>query len=147
MTSDVYKKAMNILTDREIYIFAEKLCKHYNFDPEKEYPQRVDSEVLSGASRRMMYQRRAADLMRRAIYLGGTKLEILKIAKYLIVISKTIDKPLDFRLCEREMDILELNRKYSQSEFLSLDISEEDLNRIIAKDTNYYEVSIKNEDR
>ena len=143
MTSETYKKVMGILTDQEIYNFAERLCTYYKFDPLKQYPQTVDSEVLSGATKRMLYLHRASNILRRAIFLGGTNLEIFKIAQYLVVIMKAVDNKLDFRRCEKELDISGLSRKYSEDDFLALDISDEELEQVIYRDNNYYEVSLK----
>lgn len=147
MTSETYKRVVNLLTDQEIYSFAERLCAYYKFDPVKEFPQRVDSEILSGAARRMLYMHRASNLLRRAIFLGGTNLEIFKMAQYLVVLEKTADRPLDFRRCEKELDISGLNRKYNENDFLSLDVNVDELQNVISRDNEFYEVSIKNEDR
>lgn len=146
MTSEIFKKAMSILTDQEIFSFAKRLCDYCGFDPAVQYPQKSDSEILSGTGRRILYMHRAANLLRRAIFLGGTQLDIFKISQYLVVLNNAVSDKLDFRHCEKELDIAGLNNKYSENEFLSLDIDEDELNQVINRDNNYYEVSIKNED-
>lgn len=143
MTSETYKRVMGILTDQEIYNFAERLCDHYKFDPLKMYPQKVNSEVMRGAASRMLYLHKASNLLRRAVFLGGTNLEIFKMAQYLVVIMKSVDHKLDFRLCEQDMGIPELERKYNENEFLSLDVDAETLENVIKRDNGFYEVNIK----
>lgn len=147
MTSETYNRVMKIMTDQEIYKFAQRICEHYQFDPIKEYPQTCDSEILSGSARRMLYLHKASNLLRKAVFLGGTNLEIFKICQYLVVLMKAVDNKLDFRLCEKETDISELNRKYSDNNFLALDVDVDELEKVLERDKDYYEVSIKNEDR
>ena len=95
----------------------------------------------------MLYIHRAVNLFRRAIFLGATELEVYQIAQYLTVLIKAIDHKLDFRQCEKDMHISELDQKYSEKAFMSLAISTADLEKVISRDNNYYEVSIKDEDR
>ena len=64
-------------------------------------------------------------------------------AQYLVVIMKSVDHKLDFRLCEQDMGIPELERKYNENEFLSLDVNAETLENVIKRDNGFYEVNIK----
>ena len=90
-----------------------------------------------------MYVGNATNLLRRAIFLGATMPEVLCIAEYFLVVFDAIEKELDFRRCGLELNISSLEKKYSQSDFLSLDVDAESLESVINRDNEYYGGKIK----
>lgn len=143
MTSEDFRKSQEILTGSELYDFAKRLCAQKSVDHIKDFPKTSTSEVLKSAARRRMYVGNAANLLRRAIFLGATMPEVLCIAEYFLVVFDAIDKELDFKRCGLELNISSLEKKYSQSEFLALDIDAEALQNIIQRDQDFYGVKIK----
>ena len=143
MTSEDFRKSQEILTGIELYDFAKRLCEAQKIDPEKNYPRTSSSEVLKSAARRAMYVGHAANLLRRAIFLGATLPEVLRISEYFLVVFHAVEKELDFRRCGLDLDISALEKKYAQSDFLTLDVSAEELAQVINRDSNYYGVKIK----
>lgn len=143
MTSEDFRKSQDILTGSELYDFAKRMCEHYHIDPFKDYPKTTTSEVLKSAARRRMYVGNAANLLRRAIFLGATMTEVLCIAEYFLVVFNSIEKELDFRKCALELNISSLEKKYGQSDFLALELSADDLQKAVERDNNFYGVNIK----
>ena len=143
MTRGDYLKSIELLSNQDIYGFTERLCERMAFDAIKQYPQTVNSEVMKSAARKRMYVERVIDLIRRMIFLGATKQEMLRAAGYLMVMMKSMDNSLDYRSCEKDMLISELESKYSTKEFLSWDVTLEELQDVIKRDEGYYGVRIK----
>lgn len=143
MTSEDFRKSQDILTGPELYDFAKRLCAQKHVDHVKDFPKTSTSEVLKSAARRRMYIGNAANLLRRAIFLGATMPEVLCIAEYFLVVFDATEKELDFRRCNSELHIAELEKKYSQSDFLALDIDAEALQNVIQRDKDFYGVEIK----
>lgn len=143
MTSEDFRKSQDILTGPELYDFAKRLCAQKHVDHVKDFPKTSTSEVLKSAARRRMYVGNATNLLRRAIFLGATMPEVLCIAEYFLVVFDAIEKELDFRRCGLELNISALEKKYSQSDFLSLDVDAESLESVINRDNEYYGVKIK----
>lgn len=138
MTSADYNYVMGLLTNDDLYDFATRLCERYHIDPVKTYRQRAESEVMKGAAKRILYVSKAANLMRRGIFLGATVPEMLQMAQNLIVMVKAIDDKLDFRTCQSECDISNLEKKYSGNEFLSLNVELSEFKRVIERDNDFY---------
>lgn len=143
MTSEDFRKSQEILTGPELYDFAKRLCAQKQIDYIKDFPKTSTSEVLKSAARRRMYIGNAANLLRRAIFLGATMPEVLCIAEYFMVVFDAIEKELDFRRCNSELHIAELEKKYSQSDFLSLDVNIDTLQNVLKRDNDFYGVEIK----
>lgn len=143
MTSDDFRKSQDILTGPELYDFAKRLCAQKHVDHVKDFPKTSTSEVLKSAARRRMYVGNATNLLRRAIFLGATMPEVLCIAEYFLVVFDAIEKELDFRRCGLELNISALEKKYSQSDFLSLDVNIDTLQNVLKRDNDFYGVEIK----
>ena len=138
MTNEHYDEAKMILTNADICSFAERICSRSGIDPIVDYPRRADSHVMPSAARRQMYLGRSIDLIRRMIFLGATYFEILRAAEYMLVIMKSLECALDYRRCESELEISELEQKYSRTEFLTTNLSPLDMKLIVKRDNGYY---------
>jgi len=143
MTSEDFRKSQEILTGPELYDFAKRLCVQKHIDYAKDFPKTTTSEVLKSAARRRIYVANAANLLRRAIFLGATVPEVLCISEYFLVVFDAIEKELDFRRCGLELNITALEKKYSQSDFLSLDTTADELQNVLNRDKDFYGVEIK----
>lgn len=143
MTSEDFRKSQGILTGPELYDFAKRLCEQKHIDPAKDFPKTSTSEVLTSAARRRMYIGNAANMLRRAIFLGATMPEVLCLSEYFLVVFDAVEKELDFRKCALELNVSAIGKKYGQSDFLSMDVTAEDLQRVIERDADYYGVPIK----
>ena len=144
MTRETYRKLAEILSNQELYSFALRMCEAKGFDPAKEYPQSVDSEVIRSAARRHLYCYQTSETLRRAIFMGATEGEILRICEYLCVLQKSSDEQkLDFRRCASELGISFLEKKYSQRSFMNIDVPVDELEAVLKRDNGYYEVKIK----
>lgn len=143
MTTKEYNTILNLLSNKDICDFADRMCKKGEVDPVKDYPQHVNSDVMLSAARRHMYLSRAIDLLRRMIFLGATGLEVLRVSEYLMVLTKSIDDKLDYKGCEKDLHIPDLDRKYSRDSFFAMDLPLEELRYVITRDNGYYPVPIK----
>ena len=146
MTSKDYRKLEELLSNKDIYDFAQRLCENEKIDPIKDYPQTTESVVMQSAARRRLYVSNSAGLLRRAIFLGATKPEVLRMAIYLVVLMHSMDNSLDYSKCALDMNIKALEKKYDRNAYYSLDVPYEELASVIERDKNYYGVIIKNED-
>ena len=143
MTTKEYNTILELLTNKDICGFADRMCRKGEVDPVKDYPQHVSSEVMLSAARRHMYLSRAIDLLRRMIFLGATGLEVLRASEYLMVLTKSIDNKLDYKGCERDLRIPDLERKYSRESFFAMNLPVEEFRHVITRDNGYYPVPIK----
>ena len=145
MTSEDYRKITKLVTNEDLYHFAEKLCEKHGIDPAKDYCQTSDSPVMSSAARRQLYIHKARTLLRCGFFLGATELETLRIAEYLIVITKSIDNRLDYKHAYEELKIRNLEEKYSESAFYQLNVPFSEIERWVNQNGGYG-VSIKHEE-
>lgn len=143
MTTKEYNTILDLLDNKDICDFAGRMCKKGDVDPVTDYPQCVGSEIMLSAARRHMYLSKATDLLRRMIFLGATGLEVLRASEYLMVLMKSIENNLDYKGCEKALNIQELERKYNRESFFAMDVPIEELKRVIKRDNGYYPVPIK----
>lgn len=139
MTRGDYKQVMKLMTPQEAYDFSVKICQHFNEEPLTLYKQTADSEVMHGAATRALYTNKALNLLRRAIFLGATYPEILRISEYFCVVTKALEKKLDYKRCEKDMRISDLEQKFSQKDFLSLPFDYSVMKRTYEKAMGYFE--------
>lgn len=140
MNSEVYQLSKGLLTTQDICTFAKNLCGKGGFDPTALYTQTANSDIMKSAARRQLYVHQTADLLKRAIILGATEPEAIRIASYLLVLIDSVDHSLDYKKCALDMDIPALERKYSKKDFLDLDVTIEDLADRIKSLQSFYEV-------
>ncbi|MBR2591792.1 MAG: hypothetical protein IKD62_02370 [Oscillospiraceae bacterium] len=145
MTNKAYNAVQELLNNKDICDFADRMCKKGEVNPLSDYPQHVDSVVMASGARRQMYLSRAIDLLRRMVFLGATALEVLRASEYLIVILHSMDHSLDYLGCEEALKIKDLERKYSRESFFGMNLPYEDLVQVIKRDNAYYPVPIKEE--
>ncbi len=143
MTNKEYDLVRQKLSNQELVLFAKQICEQNDIDPIQDYPQTSNSTVMKTAARRQMYLSKAIDLLRRMIFLGGMKNEILRASVYLMVILHSIDKSLDYRECGNLMRITELENKYTLGEVLTCGIEPESIEESVRRTNEFCGVNIK----
>lgn len=143
MTNKDYDHVRELLSNQQIVLFAKQFCETNDIDPIQDYPKTSTSIVMKTAARRQMYLAKAIDLLRRVIFLNGTKNELIRAAVYVIVIIHSMDKSLDYRECGSLMRIQELENRYSLGEVLTSGLEPESILETVRRTNEFYGVNIQ----
>ena len=143
MTNGDYRKLGELLTNEDIVHFAVRVCDHFHTDPITMYRKTTRSEVMRSAARRQLYVGQTINLIRRAIFLGSNTIDMLKMCTHLVVLLNSIEKELDFRQSGLTNEISDLEKKYSVTDILTMDIPIEDFAQVLVRDQDFYGVPLK----
>jgi hypothetical protein len=120
MTSTEYKTLAAMITLSAAHDFAFALCHENSYDPAERYFKTETSKVLTGKTKTTLYIDSAVNLLRRALFMGAPKKDILDISKYVMVITMAMPRQLNYELAKEELKIKAYEQKYSRNNFLSM---------------------------